>query len=383
MADASDSDIEILPATTDSERSGKPAKQQVRKKRWSNTLNHRMKLRGASAAMSRLYKRSLPSSTELIDLVSQDDEAGDRDANNVAGKMKHVDSRLAPSCGSYPITETEEVSKLVQDAARSADPTVSAIADQTKQDDQSYMHSEQVRAAKVFSAIRKTKTYRAAGFAKPSSQYTGENIVVLCRSNGAMLNLALQMTALEKSTGSGMHRPASFYVQGGIQRLCLDRLAEFAKFAVHSANGAVERAAGPSSGKGSRRVWNDPVLRRMRDWSALLHYTLQSKDFEVVRLVNVVELITPNRIPDMVKRVKECARAKPCDADVTLSTVHQAKGLEWDEVVIANDFNLPKVFSSLAGVPSLATAIGLADRAIERRIDAGTSSTIEDGEELQ
>lgn len=74
-------------------------------------------------------------------------------------------------------------------------------------------------------------------------------------------------------------------------------------------------------------------LRGFRDWEEVLDFAANGND-ELQAFVNLVSPYTP---PDLIELIE-------CSVDSTdsihLSNIHQAKGLEWDNVSIVNDFSI-------------------------------------------
>lgn len=80
----------------------------------------------------------------------------------------------------------------------------------------------------------------------------------------------------------------------------------------------------------------DEGLAALADWEACKAYATESGDPSMRALVRLVEE-NGRRLPGMIQRLKRSAD-RPGDADITFSTVHQAKGMEWDAVVVWPDF---------------------------------------------
>ncbi|KAL4658441.1 F-box DNA helicase 1 isoform X1 [Arapaima gigas] len=76
---------------------------------------------------------------------------------------------------------------------------------------------------------------------------------------------------------------------------------------------------------------------KMGGYSALKRYATESEDRELEVKLAVVEKYN-SRIPDLVDRINACSESDPHLADFILGTVHKSKGLEFDTVVVTDDF---------------------------------------------
>lgn len=80
-----------------------------------------------------------------------------------------------------------------------------------------------------------------------------------------------------------------------------------------------------------------PFMRRFRSWSEFVDYSESSRDAETRMLIKVVER-HEHKIPQLVAQVVKNEVKDPAAAELTLTTLHKAKGMEWDCVRIGNDF---------------------------------------------
>lgn len=76
-------------------------------------------------------------------------------------------------------------------------------------------------------------------------------------------------------------------------------------------------------------------IARFGTWSELLEYS--KEDVEVKRLVNIASRYDVENFISALEKVKNCT-----DPDVILTTAHKSKGLEFDNVIVANDFKFGK-----------------------------------------
>ncbi|WFD08225.1 DNA helicase [Malassezia vespertilionis] len=83
-------------------------------------------------------------------------------------------------------------------------------------------------------------------------------------------------------------------------------------------------------------------LREFFAWKELVEHVEADDGGGDSKLSLVVSLAPQLASPDFLGRVRQleqCFSASEDAADVVMTTVHQAKGLEWDTVVVANDFS--------------------------------------------
>jgi superfamily I DNA/RNA helicase len=83
----------------------------------------------------------------------------------------------------------------------------------------------------------------------------------------------------------------------------------------------------------------DPFLRFFSSFQELAAYAEDAKDREAKILVEVIEEYR-HETPRLVHEVTKNAVAESADAQLVLTTAHKAKGLDWDYVQIANDFEI-------------------------------------------
>ncbi|XP_048879714.1 F-box DNA helicase 1 isoform X1 [Brienomyrus brachyistius] len=72
-------------------------------------------------------------------------------------------------------------------------------------------------------------------------------------------------------------------------------------------------------------------------YAGLKHYVLQTEDLNLEVKLIIVEKYNM-RIPELVDRIRALSVDDPRHADVILGTVHKSKGLEFDTVVVTDDF---------------------------------------------
>jgi hypothetical protein len=82
----------------------------------------------------------------------------------------------------------------------------------------------------------------------------------------------------------------------------------------------------------------DSFYREFADFHALAAYGRDSGDKEVLSLVSVVTKYR-EQLPDLIGQVMQQACENPEDAHVLLMTAHRSKGLQFDQVVLDDDFH--------------------------------------------
>ena len=80
----------------------------------------------------------------------------------------------------------------------------------------------------------------------------------------------------------------------------------------------------------------DPYYKSFGDFQALKTYAQVVEDFEILSQCKLVEKYR-SRLPGLVDRVMEKAKVQET-AEIYLATAHKAKGLEWDQVLMMDDF---------------------------------------------
>lgn len=128
---------------------------------------------------------------------------------------------------------------------------------------------------------------------------------VLCRSNGAAMSNAFEFLSRDKRVA----------IVGGVQHL---KDLAFA---------AIDLRGGKKS--------KHPELIAFSNWSELMAYTEEPGGGDLKPLVQLINQHGSVKVIDACNRIVDEERGFP---DVVISTVHKAKGREWDTVQIAEDF---------------------------------------------
>jgi superfamily I DNA/RNA helicase len=140
---------------------------------------------------------------------------------------------------------------------------------------------------------------------------TGEPDAVLCRTNGGALGAILN------------------YQERGIRVAMAPGDATAGKDILSFAYAARDLMGGKAT--------DHPDLAVFTTWRELLDYVDEEEGgSDLGRLVNIVNRIGPHDVITAIRNLVTKARAQ-----VTVSTAHKAKGLEWDRVSVASDFAPP------------------------------------------
>jgi F-box protein, helicase, 18 len=91
--------------------------------------------------------------------------------------------------------------------------------------------------------------------------------------------------------------------------------------------------------QGNRKFIKDKMIASMQGMDDLEEYIEKTGDAQLALIVEVVKKYLRN-LPSYIKRIKEChiENDDKKNAEMIFSTVHRCKGMEYDEVTLANDF---------------------------------------------
>ncbi|XP_074022853.1 F-box DNA helicase 1 [Numenius arquata] len=146
-------------------------------------------------------------------------------------------------------------------------------------------------------------------------------ITVLSRSNFNVFEDAVKLT--------GRERLIKIHVIGGLARFGLSRIYDIWKLS----QPADER-------KKANLVINDSFIRRWEEtqgFIGLKEYAERIDDKDLTVKITIVEKYK-ERIPELVQKIESSHVSQEAMADYLIGTVHQAKGLEFDTVLVADDF---------------------------------------------
>lgn len=162
------------------------------------------------------------------------------------------------------------------------------------------------RAANMVLSRFKGEERRLVGLRKGGRQASGHTLIA--RTNAAVFDEAVKL--------QGKKRIAFV---GGIEGYRFSAIQD-----------------GYNLSRGRRDNISDPFLAGFTDFAAMKSYAKQVEDWELSGVSRVVEKYE-GRIPQLVRRI-EASVADEAAAEVVLTTAHKAKGLEFDNVSLADDF---------------------------------------------
>ncbi|XP_051544613.1 F-box DNA helicase 1-like [Myxocyprinus asiaticus] len=149
------------------------------------------------------------------------------------------------------------------------------------------------------------------------------SVAILSRCNVTVFSEAVRLTDINPS--------CKIYIVGGVENFGLEKIMDI----------WVLMQPEDKRRKDSLTI-KDYFIRsfcrdKMGGYRGLKGYATASEDRELEAKVAVVEKYNA-RIPELVQRIYSCAQRSPLFADFILGTVHKSKGLEFDAVVVTDDF---------------------------------------------
>ncbi|TNE70420.1 ATP-dependent helicase [bacterium] len=131
----------------------------------------------------------------------------------------------------------------------------------------------------------------------------------LARTNAGLFDQAIQW-----------HQEKRIHYFGGIESLKTDQLLDIWHL-----------------WHGSKSVVKDAFIKRFRHFSELEEYSKQTDDKEFSSKIEVVQNYR-FELPMLINKIRINAEPKIHDADCLFTTVHKAKGLEFKQVILNDDF---------------------------------------------
>lgn len=156
---------------------------------------------------------------------------------------------------------------------------------------------------------RQTIKGMGAMSATPFQVDRGRPHAVICRSNASVFSRAVQ----------AIDRDRVHFV-GGAQTYLLDKLSD-----VHHL------------WSGRADLVRDGFYRAFEDFDALALYGRETGDMDILSVVSVVKEYGA-ALPGLIEKVSASACAQPGDAKLLLMTAHRSKGLEFEQVLLDDDF---------------------------------------------
>jgi superfamily I DNA/RNA helicase len=105
--------------------------------------------------------------------------------------------------------------------------------------------------------------------------------------------------------------------------------------------------------EGKPKYVKDPMLKSMGNYDEMKSYAQTVEDVELLSLCKVMDNYEQVDIPSMLDRIYDKMVDEPSDADVILTTAHKAKGLEFQHVKLADDFQRLMDEEEIIPAPSL------------------------------
>jgi len=137
-------------------------------------------------------------------------------------------------------------------------------------------------------------------------------LTVICRSNMGVFHAALSWVA----------KAERLYFEGGLPRYSFmnDQVAS----AIHLVMGRRDKIT-------------DPLIDRFDSLAALERFARETRNAHLGQVVSLART-HGDKTFSLYKKIKEKCTRDPSQADVILTNVHQAKGREYDHVVMTDDF---------------------------------------------
>ncbi|XP_054908665.1 F-box DNA helicase 1 [Poeciliopsis prolifica] len=147
-------------------------------------------------------------------------------------------------------------------------------------------------------------------------------IGVLSRCNLGVFKGAVQLT--------DANQQCRIHFIGGVKNIGLEKIMDIYHLMTQTGQESKKRAI------------KDPLIRTFfsnkdNPYLAFKKYIIQTEDKELDGKLCIVEKYR-DRIPQLVARLEACAEADFQRADFIVGTVHKAKGLEFDTVIVTDDF---------------------------------------------
>ncbi|XP_053544195.1 F-box DNA helicase 1 isoform X2 [Ictalurus punctatus] len=158
---------------------------------------------------------------------------------------------------------------------------------------------------------------------KQAHTQVGGKVAILCRCNLTVFGEAVRLTDINPN--------CKIHIVGGVENFGLKQILD-----IWILMQSEDRRRNESL------QIKDPFIRsfckeKLGGYAGLKKYAAHTEDHELVGKLSVVEKYN-KRIPELVDQLYSRAQSKPNCADYILGTVHKSKGLEFDTVVVMDDF---------------------------------------------
>ncbi|NVZ11535.1 UvrD-helicase domain-containing protein [Allochromatium humboldtianum] len=168
--------------------------------------------------------------------------------------------------------------------------------------------------ANALLGVFKGETLSLRGFGGPSevgmAPLHQQHTVYLHRTNAGLFDRAVEL----------LHAGIAMHFVGGVKNYNFQTILDAFHLFDHN-----------------HRAIRDPFMRSFRTIEDLEEYAESVEDNEIKARLKVVKKYT-FRIPRLIERLESAHEPDSRKAGAELTTAHKAKGLEWDQVVLGNDF---------------------------------------------
>ncbi len=87
----------------------------------------------------------------------------------------------------------------------------------------------------------------------------------------------------------------------------------------------------------NREMIRDDLIKSFNTFSELEEYVMKTEDTQLSILIGIVKKYE-NELPKLIKKIRDSQVENKKDAEMIFSTVHRAKGMEYETVFLHNDF---------------------------------------------
>ncbi|KAM3587649.1 uncharacterized protein V6R79_010981 [Siganus canaliculatus] len=148
---------------------------------------------------------------------------------------------------------------------------------------------------------------------------------ILARCNVSVFSTAVELTDANQS--------CRIHFVGGVEGVGLNRILDIWRLMQKTEDG---KQPGQKTGF-IRDSFIRCFAKSKSPFTALKNYATQTEDRELDTKLSIVEKYR-DRIPELVSRLESCFESEFSKADFIVGTVHKAKGLEFETVIVLDDF---------------------------------------------